>query len=143
MKKLFLLLALTFISAQSFAGSCPDGSEPIKSISEDGTYYVFNCEGGNKKASSSNTNINLGPVSINVHDEYQYNNFSGLVSLDFAFAIRTGFFGYVQIPLIDVNALNGKGSPMPVDFTGAIDELQLKGKFDHYFEMIIKLRKIE
>ena len=51
MKKLFLLLALTFISAQSFAGSCPDGSEPIKSISEDGTYYVFNC--------SNNTNNNV------------------------------------------------------------------------------------
>jgi hypothetical protein len=45
--------------------------------------------------------------------------------------------------VFDVNALNGKGSPMPVDFTGAIDELQLKGKFDHYFEMIIKLRKKE
>ena len=94
MNKLFLLLILSFFSAQGIAGSCPDGSEPVKSISEDGTYFVFNCEGGNKKASSSNTNINVGPVSINVHDEYQYNNFSGLVSLDFAFAIRTGFFGY-------------------------------------------------
>jgi hypothetical protein len=103
MKKLLLILILSFFSVQSFAGSCPDGSEPVKSISTDGTYFVFNCEGGNKKASSSNTNTNIGPVSINVHDEYQYNNFSGLVSLDFAFAIRTGFFGYVQIPLIDVN----------------------------------------
>ena len=26
MKKLLLLLALTFLSAQSFAGECPDGS---------------------------------------------------------------------------------------------------------------------
>jgi hypothetical protein len=43
--------------------------------------------------------------------------------------------------IFNVNALNGKGSPMPVDFTGAIDELQIKGKFDDYFEMIIKLRK--
>ena len=103
MKKLFLLLILSFFSVQGFAAGCPDGSEPVKSISDDGTYFVFSCEGGNKKASSSNTNINIGPVSINVHDEYQYNNFSGLVSLDFAFAIRTGWFGYVQIPLIDVN----------------------------------------
>ena len=31
----------------------PDGSEPVKSISEDGTYFVFNCGGGNKQASSS------------------------------------------------------------------------------------------
>ena len=103
MKKLFLLLILSFLSTQSFAAGCPDGSEPVKSISDDGTYYVFSCKGGNKKASSSNTNINVGPVSINIHDEYHYNNFPGLVSLDFAFAIRTGFFGYVQIPLIDVN----------------------------------------
>jgi hypothetical protein len=43
--------------------------------------------------------------------------------------------------IFNVNALNGKGSPMPVDFTGTIDALQIKGKFDDYFEMIIKLRK--
>ena len=48
--KLLLLLILSFCSAQGFAGSCPDGSEPVKSVSEDGTYFVFNC--GN----SSNTN---------------------------------------------------------------------------------------
>ena len=48
MKKLFLLLILSFFSAQSFAGSCPDGSEPVKSVSADGTYYVYNC--------SNNTN---------------------------------------------------------------------------------------
>ena len=50
MKKLFLLLALTFLSAQSFAGSCPDGSDPVKSVSDDGTYFVYNCGG------SSNNN---------------------------------------------------------------------------------------
>ena len=52
MKKLFLLLILSFFSVQSFAGSCPDGSEPVKSVSDDGTYFVYNCGGGN----SSNTN---------------------------------------------------------------------------------------
>ncbi|MDC3316172.1 alginate lyase family protein [Candidatus Thioglobus sp.] len=51
MKKLFLLLILSFFSAQSFAGSCPDGSEPVKSISDDGTYFVYNCSGS---ADSSN-----------------------------------------------------------------------------------------
>ena len=49
MKKLFLLLILSFLSAQSFAAGCPDGSEPVKSVSADGTYYVFNC--------SNNTNV--------------------------------------------------------------------------------------
>ena len=53
MKKLFLLLILSFLSAQSFAGSCPDGSEPVKSVSDDGTYFVYNCGGGNEQASSS------------------------------------------------------------------------------------------
>ena len=52
MKKLLLLLILSFFSAQGFAGSCPDGSEPVKSVSEDGSYFVYNCGGGN----SSNTN---------------------------------------------------------------------------------------
>jgi len=45
MKNLLLLLVLSLFSIQSFAGSCPDGSEPVKSISDDGTYFVFNCGG--------------------------------------------------------------------------------------------------
>ena len=56
MKKLFLLLILSFLSAQSFAGSCPDGSEPVKSVSADGTYFVYNCGGGNEQSSSSTAN---------------------------------------------------------------------------------------
>jgi hypothetical protein len=53
MKKLFLLLTLFFFSVQSYAGSCPDGSEPVKSISDDGTYFVFNCGGSNEQSSSA------------------------------------------------------------------------------------------
>ena len=55
MKKLLLLLTLSFFSAQSFAGSCPDGSEPVKSVSSDGTYYVFIC--GNSDTSSQTKNL--------------------------------------------------------------------------------------
>jgi len=55
MKKLFLLLILSFFSAQGLAGGCPDGSEPVKSISADGTYFVYNC-GGNEQSSSSTAN---------------------------------------------------------------------------------------
>ena len=62
MKKLFLLLILSFFSAQSFAGSCPDGSEPIKSISEDGTYFVFSC--GNNNSVSSQTNVSISTPAI-------------------------------------------------------------------------------
>ena len=54
MKKLFLLLILYFFSFQSLAAGCPDGSEPVKSVSDDGTYYVFSC--GGQSSSSSNTN---------------------------------------------------------------------------------------
>ena len=56
MKKLFLLLILSFFSTQGYAASCPDGSEPVKSISADGTYFVYNCGG---QASSSNVNSNI------------------------------------------------------------------------------------
>ncbi len=53
MKKLFFLLILSFFSAQSFASSCTDGSDPVKSISDDGTYFVYKC--GGSAATSSNT----------------------------------------------------------------------------------------
>ena len=53
MKKLLLLLTLSFFSIQSYAGSCPDGSEPVRSISDDGTYFVYNC--GGSASNSSNT----------------------------------------------------------------------------------------
>jgi hypothetical protein len=56
MKKLLLLLALSFLSVQSFAAGCPDGSEPVKSVSADGTYFVYNCGGGNEQSSSSTAN---------------------------------------------------------------------------------------
>ena len=56
MKKLLLLLILSFFSVQSYAGSCPDGSEPVKSVSDDGSYFVYKCGGGNEQASSSTAN---------------------------------------------------------------------------------------
>ena len=53
MKNLLLILALSLFSIKSFAGSCPDGSDPVRSISDDGTYFVFNCE------SDTKINVNL------------------------------------------------------------------------------------
>ena len=43
MKKILFIFVLSLYSIQGYASSCPDGSEPVKSISADGTYYVFNC----------------------------------------------------------------------------------------------------
>ena len=53
MKKLLIFLIFSFFSLQSYAESCPDGSDPVKSISADGTYFVFNCGGGSNNNSSS------------------------------------------------------------------------------------------
>ncbi len=54
----FLIFAslIFVIISKSFAGSCPDGSDPVKSISADGTYFVYNC-GGQASSSSGNSNI--------------------------------------------------------------------------------------
>ena len=75
MNKLFLLLILSFFSVQSYAGSCPDGSEPVKSVSADGTYFVFNC-GGDNRQSSSSTNTgswnDSGPLDeLTIPDNWQ------------------------------------------------------------------------
>ena len=57
MKKLLLLLTLFFFSAQGFSAGCPDGSDPVKSVSADGTYFEFKCS--NKKASEFQDNIGI------------------------------------------------------------------------------------
>ena len=75
MKNLLLILALSLFSIQSFASGCPDGSEPVRSISEDGTYFVFNCGGGNdniNNAASEQINENIiSPIS---QGTYTHNN---------------------------------------------------------------------
>jgi hypothetical protein len=43
--------------------------------------------------------------------------------------------------LFEVNALHGKGRPVSIAFIGSIDELQIRGKFDDYFEIIIQFKK--
>ena len=66
MKKLILILIVSFFSTISYSGtsyptddsskelsnepaptkSCPDGGEPTKSVSDDGFYFVYKCGGG-------------------------------------------------------------------------------------------------
>ena len=58
MKKILALLAFSLLSIQAFAGSCPDGSDPVRSISADGTYFVFNCAGSSNNSSSSSASSN-------------------------------------------------------------------------------------
>jgi hypothetical protein len=79
MKKLFLLLILSFLSAQNFAGSCPDGSDPIRSISADGTYFVFSCQSNTDvdKNSQESGEDSVQNKSIFVSDE-DFNDFLNL-----------------------------------------------------------------
>ena len=56
MRKLLILLILSLFSTQGYAAGCPDGSEPVKSISADGTYFVYSC-GGQASSSTANSNI--------------------------------------------------------------------------------------
>ena len=65
MKKLFLLLILSFFSAQGYAAGCPDGSEPVKSISADGTYFVYKC-GGSATSSSDKSK----PTKLEISGKY-------------------------------------------------------------------------
>ena len=53
MKNLFFLLSWLLFSIQSYAGYCPDGSDPVKSISADGTYFVFKCGSSSNNSSES------------------------------------------------------------------------------------------
>jgi hypothetical protein len=86
MKKLFLLLILSFFSAQGYAGSCPDGSDPVKSISDDGTYFVYKCGGGNEQASSSSNSLitEINPVYYSGWKQLS-NSMTGLSSHNFQY----------------------------------------------------------
>ena len=64
MKKLFLLLILSFFSAQGLAGGCPDGSEPVKSVSADGTYFVYNCGGQASSSTANSSNVNSNTKAL-------------------------------------------------------------------------------
>jgi hypothetical protein len=79
MRKLLipLLLILSFFSAQGFAESCPDGSEPAKSISADGTYFVYNCGGSNTaNSSTSSQKVAKALAGINIENDPNLDFFS-------------------------------------------------------------------
>jgi len=102
MNKLLLLLALSLLSTQSFAGSCPDGSEPVKSVSDDGSYFVYNCGGGSNEQSSSSSSSSNTKALAGIDIENDPN-------LDFfkppqrPFTIGNSYLGGVQWKMADFN----------------------------------------
>ena len=80
MKKLLLLLILSLFSLQSYAGSCPDGSDPVRSISADGTYFVYNCAGSSNDSSSSTNSSSTSTVS-NKNNSKGIDRFGGIAEI--------------------------------------------------------------
>jgi len=106
MKKIFLLLILSLFSTQSFAGSCPDGSEPVKSISADGTYFVYNCGGGNEQSSSStanSSNVNSNTKALAGIDIENDPNIDFFKPPDTPYPTGTLYWGGVMWQMADFN----------------------------------------
>ena len=79
MKKILALLAFSLLSIQAFAGSCPDGSDPVKSISADGTYFVYNCAGSSNNNTSSSTNSSSSASTVsNKNNSKGIDRFGGI-----------------------------------------------------------------
>ena len=80
MRKLLILLILSFFfSTQSYAGSCPDGSDPVRSVSADGTYFVFNCGGSSNNDTSSSTNSSSAASTVsNKNNSKGIDRFGGI-----------------------------------------------------------------
>ena len=102
MNKLLLLLALSFFSVQSYAGSCPDGSEPVKSVSDDGSYFVYNCGGGsNEQSSSSSSSSNTKALAgIDIENDPNINFF---LPPQRPYTIVNSYLGGVQWKMADFN----------------------------------------
>jgi multicomponent K+:H+ antiporter subunit E len=130
MKKLLLLLILSFFSAQSFAGSCPDGSEPVKSISDDGTFFVYNC-GGSAKSSSKTSNNTVASPKVKPKELEGNLTFVGEFDLKklgenknqnlFAFSVHGETFDINQDGhddlIIPIASLNSKFRNVPNEFS--------------------------
>jgi len=101
MKKLLLVLILSLLSAQSFAGSCPDGSDPVKSVSADGTYFVYNCGGSSSVTDSTNASSNIKALAgIDIENDPEK---------DFFRAPMTGYWNFQIKEAWATNDFNNDG----------------------------------
>jgi hypothetical protein len=72
MKKLLLLLALSFFSIQGNAAGCPDGSEPVKSLSADDTYFVFECNKSSSESTAVGNQEYFEIINLTSNDDKYY-----------------------------------------------------------------------
>ena len=71
-KKNIFLLILSLFSVQSFAGSCADGSDPVKSISADGTYFVFECNNSSSESTAVGNPEYFEIINLTSNDDKYY-----------------------------------------------------------------------
>ncbi|MGY8982682.1 MAG: heparin lyase I family protein, partial [Cytophagales bacterium] len=107
-----------------------DGSYPF-------TLSRFNPSEGSQKFGSGILEISDGKVSVAKTSRYlktsstsYYDTLEGKIDKE----------GNISA-VFNVNPLNGEGVPQPVVFTGTIDSLQIKGRFDDFFEIIMQFKK--
>ena len=126
-KKLLLLLILSFFSAQGLADGCPDGSEPIKSVSADGSYYVYNCGGS----------LESGELPFNHSAWVAENRYAETIGPEWTSKLRSmyntqwntwhftadmnndGILDFVYTPMFPMENLGGSGSVKTEDLSDA------------------------
>jgi hypothetical protein len=93
--------------------------------------------------SEGKTNLGTGQFQIkngiiSIAKKYRYLDTSSTKYYD-TFEGKVNKQGKI-IASFEVNALYGKGVPRLVGFSGSMDELQINGKFDDYFEIIAQFK---
>ena len=121
MKKLLLLLILSFFSHQGLAASCPDGSEPVKTVSADGSYFEYKCASDNQASSSANKELqNLSCQSI-----ANYTNFANRSKNE-----RPDFFG------IGIHAWNQRFVTHSTSKDTVKEGIALGGNLNHFSSLV-------
>ena len=107
----------------------------------DGSYYLtisrYNENDGSQDLGNGYIEINNGIMTVAKKGRTLD---TGSIDLYDSFEGQIDKEGNISA-VFTVNALVGKGSTVPIGFTGTIDALQIKGKFDDYYEIIIKFKR--
>ena len=137
MKKVLILLILSFFSAQGLAASCPDGSEPVRSVSADGTYFVYKCAADSNNAKDTKESEAESPSSKSIYvSDKIYNDFLNLPKEN---KIQScGFSGYKPRWTVINNNLAPriKGFNSRMDNESSVEGVHSREVRDKYLESI-------